>query len=263
MAAARSMLDKSHGKPQEQHPKDNNSYFLGSIGKHNIVIACLSSYGIANAAIVADQMLFSSPSIRFGLMVSVGGGIPSKYHDVRLGDIVVSKPTGTFGGVVQYDLGKVLSNSDFQTTGHLNKPSLVLLNGLASLEAEYELGNSKVTEYLTDMLYKSKSDKFKAEYSLQGIENDKLYDASYDHFNDKNTCDFCDGMNVVSRPERDNSHVVFPDTIASGAQVIQSAKKRDEIAKKFGALCLEIEAAGLMDNFPCVVIRGICDYAVK
>ena len=24
---------------------------------------------------------------------------------------------------------------------------------------------------------------------------------------------------------------------------------------------MEMEAAGLMDNFPCLVIRGICDYA--
>jgi hypothetical protein len=31
MAAARSMLDKSHRNPLEQYPKDNNSYFLGTI----------------------------------------------------------------------------------------------------------------------------------------------------------------------------------------------------------------------------------------
>jgi nucleoside phosphorylase len=26
-------------------------------------------------------------------------------------------------------------------------------------------------------------------------------------------------------------------------------------------LCFEMEAAGLMNSFPCLVIRGICDYA--
>ena len=26
-------------------------------------------------------------------------------------------------------------------------------------------------------------------------------------------------------------------------------------------LCFEMEAAGLMDEFPCLVIRGICDYS--
>jgi nucleoside phosphorylase len=28
-----------------------------------------------------------------------------------------------------------------------------------------------------------------------------------------------------------------------------------------GMLCFEMEAAGLMNSFPCLVIRGICDYA--
>ena len=36
---------------------------------------------------------------------------------------------------------------------------------------------------------------------------------------------------------------------------------RDEIAKKEDVNCFEMEAAGLMDNFPCPVIRVICDYA--
>ena len=26
-------------------------------------------------------------------------------------------------------------------------------------------------------------------------------------------------------------------------------------------LCFKMEAAGLMDDFPCLVVRGICDYA--
>lgn len=36
---------------------------------------------------------------------------------------------------------------------------------------------------------------------------------------------------------------------------------RDRIGQEFGALCVEMEAAGLMNDFPCIVIRGICDYA--
>ena len=37
--------------------------------------------------------------------------------DIRLGDVVVSKPTGRFGGVVQYDFGKALANDKFALTG--------------------------------------------------------------------------------------------------------------------------------------------------
>jgi nucleoside phosphorylase len=40
------------------------------------------------------------------------------------------------------------------------------------------------------------------------------------------------------------------------------AEVRNELSKvSGGALCLEMEAAGLANGFPCVVIRGICDYA--
>ena len=107
MAAAKAMLDEIHpGLPTS--PNDQNTYVLGKIHAHNVVIACLPSgvYGTASAATVASQMLFSFQSIRFGLMVGIGGGAPTKEFDIRLGDMVVSKPTGCFGGVVQYDFGK-------------------------------------------------------------------------------------------------------------------------------------------------------------
>jgi hypothetical protein len=36
---------------------------------------------------------------------------------------------------------------------------------------------------------------------------------------------------------------------------------REKLRQESGTICLEMEAAGLMDNFPCLVIRGICDYS--
>jgi nucleoside phosphorylase len=50
-------------------------------------------------------------------------------------------------------------------------------------------------------------------------------------------------------------------TIASGNQVVKDATVRDQLGREFNALCVEMEAAGLMNDFPCIVIRGICDYA--
>lgn len=49
--------------------------------------------------------------------------------------------------------------------------------------------------------------------------------------------------------------------IASGNQVMKHAETRDKIAQAFDVICFEMEAAGLMDYCPCLVIRGICDYA--
>ena len=66
-------------------------------------------------------MLSSFESIRVGLVVGVGGGVPSAERDIQLGYVVVSKPGGTFGGVVQYDRGKTMEDK-FERTGSLNKP---------------------------------------------------------------------------------------------------------------------------------------------
>ena len=51
--------------------------------------------------------------------------------------------------------------------------------------------------------------------------------------------------------------------IASGNQVVKDAGFRERINERLGGnvLCFEMEAAGPMNNFPCIVIRGICDYA--
>lgn len=46
--------------------------------------------------------------------------------DLRLGDVVVSRPTDNFGGVVQYDVGTTASSSVFQLTGCLEKPPTIL-----------------------------------------------------------------------------------------------------------------------------------------
>jgi len=87
MAAAQAMLDHVHDIPLKD-PIDSNTYTLGSIGRHNIVIACLPTdgYGTNNAAAVVSHMRRSFPSIRVVLMVGIGGGVPGKV-DVRLGSV--------------------------------------------------------------------------------------------------------------------------------------------------------------------------------
>ena len=109
MTAARAMLDETDEPLKSKDSHDNNSYVLGRMGQHNVVIACLPAgvYGTNAAGIVAEHMLRTFTSLRFGLLVGIGGGIPNlqKNHkiDIRLGDVVVSQPDKTCGGVVQYD----------------------------------------------------------------------------------------------------------------------------------------------------------------
>lgn len=55
-------------------------------------------------------MPHSFPNVRIGLMVGIGGGAPSRRHDIRLGDIVVSYARDVQGGVFQYDFGKTIQD---------------------------------------------------------------------------------------------------------------------------------------------------------
>jgi nucleoside phosphorylase len=122
LAAAEAMLDRVH-EPLPNRVEDHNTYVLGSIGNHNIVIACLPSgvYGTTSATAAAIYMRNSFPSLRFCLMVGIAGGAPTPKADIRLGDVVVSKPTPGNGGVMQYDYGKSLMG-EFRVTGSLDKP---------------------------------------------------------------------------------------------------------------------------------------------
>lgn len=95
LASVKAMLDRTH--PPLPTKCDQNSYVLGEIAGHNIVIAVLPEAGTNSAATAAIQLLNDFPCIRFGLLVGVGGGMPDEEEDVRLGDVVVSKPTDTFG----------------------------------------------------------------------------------------------------------------------------------------------------------------------
>jgi nucleoside phosphorylase len=116
-AAVVAMLDETHPKLRKEKG-DDNEYTLGRIGLHRVVIACLPAgiMGVGAAATVAKDMLRSF-TIKFGLMVGIGGGVWSKKDDIRLGDVVVSQPTGTHGGVVQWDFGKTEKDGKFRRTG--------------------------------------------------------------------------------------------------------------------------------------------------
>lgn len=261
MAAAEAMLDERHDSLPTR-ANDSNTYTLGSIYAHNVVIACLPSgvYGTTSAATVASQLQFTSKSIRFGLMVGIGGGAPSKKADIRLGDVVVSKPTRDLGGVVQYDYGKTVRGGHFERTGALNKPPAVLLTAISKLQAAYMSGLSKIPALLSEMTTRNPT--MKQRFTYRGKDQDLLFDTEYDHCGSESTCDDCDKGKLATRPDRvGHEPVIHYGLIASGNQVIKHSGTRDKLAQELGILCFEMEAAGLMDNFPCLVIRGICDYS--
>jgi hypothetical protein len=259
-AAATATLDEEHPRLRNA-AGDVNEYTLGRVGQHNVVVACLPAgvTGKASAAVVAANMMRSFP-IKIGLMVGIGGGVPSTGADIRLGDVVVSQPTGMHGGVVQWDFGKMEGDGVFRRTGTLNKPPRVLLNALAALQSRHEREGSSMRDNLAEML--TKYPKMAKNFGYQGWKNDRLFEGGYNHI-DGRGCENCDPSRLIGRGAREEEAEIGTHygNIASGDEVMRDGKTRDRIAAAEGVVCFEMEAAGLMDSFPCLVIRGICDYA--
>jgi nucleoside phosphorylase len=231
-------------------------YTLGNIGNHKIVIGCLpvGDKGIGAAATVATRMKDKFPNLQFGLLVGIGGGVPTKV-DVRLGDVVVSQPVETSSSVVQYDMGQSTPDG-FIRTGFLNAPPPILRQALANLQARHMCDDIKIPKYLAAIEEKIK-------FKRPPPESVILFESTYDHANPGESCDSCDKSKIKPRkPRIINDIVVHYGTIASGSRVIKNARERDLLSNEpGGVLCFEMEAAGLMNNFPCLVIRGISDYA--
>ncbi|KAE8420282.1 hypothetical protein BDV36DRAFT_307001 [Aspergillus pseudocaelatus] len=216
MAAACAMLTKAHG-PLTKASTDPNAYELGELNGHFIVSA---------AAV-------------FGLMVGIGGGVPGKGNDIRLGDVVVSKP-----------VGRCVQGGQLEPTGSLNKQPQILLTHISRLEAKQMTGGE-------DDVSKIMNRKF----SSPEQNTDLLFHSSYHHNSQGDTCERCDKEQLVKRNRRDTrAPFIHYGLIASGDQVMKDSDTRDRLAQRHGILCFEMEAAGLMDDLPTLVIRGICDY---
>ncbi|KAK6524038.1 hypothetical protein TWF694_005705 [Orbilia ellipsospora] len=271
---AAAMLDQKHADLQKL-ANDKNTYTLGSIAGHNVVIACLPKDrdSTVSAASVATRMVHTFPAIKFILMVGIGRGVPPK---VRLGDVVVSTPTGQFSGVVEWDIGRT-TDGKFERTGALNSPPTLLLTALSKLETMNDIQGSKVEYYLQEM--GERHPRLRQKYLNMDLK-DVLYKAAYSHINKRpegvladgdeegneeedESCRWCNPEQVVERRPPTRGMKVHYGLIASGDHVIKDSKLRKQLNDDLGGqvLCIDTEAAGIMNDHPCIVVRGICDYA--
>ncbi|KAK6527292.1 hypothetical protein TWF281_010479 [Arthrobotrys megalospora] len=262
--AATAILDDSH-PDLARDDSDNNAYKFGRVGNCNIIIAGLPSgvYGTTSAAVVTSNLRRSFPSVTACLVVGIGGGAPLlPRNDIRLGDVVVSHPTPGFGGVLQYDYGKTIQTGLFQQTGVLNKPPDIFLTAITKLKSGYPpLGNKSLGDVVSKVL---SSGSISTTFSHPSFESDgdRLFKESYDHPSDNSSCAHCDPEMVVNRPCRpSNEPYIHYGLIASANQVMKHGATRDRLSRESNILCFEMEAAGVMDQIPSLIIRGICDYS--
>jgi nucleoside phosphorylase len=268
---ARLMLDEEYDPPQYDTHYDENAYIFGSIHNHAVVIATCprGRTGNVNAGRLSYPMFKTFTKIRMALLVGIGGGIPSPQifpdplKNIHLGDVVVGYCGDGKPSCVYHERGRSKINGEFEIVGQVQDPDWRLTNALDILISDRDMGLTTFHDQLARLQRHEDGSRF----AHPGLAHDNLFEARYEHIGDYYTrCRECDRDKLVVRPPRspNSQHtlVFHHGRIATGNAVIQNGEKRDKIRSRCdGALCVEMEAAGVDSSKPCLVIRGISDYA--
>ncbi|KFY29079.1 hypothetical protein V493_02564 [Pseudogymnoascus sp. VKM F-4281 (FW-2241)] len=263
VAAAKAALDCVHGNlPPGRNSNDNNNYILGRLQGHNVVVA-YPNFGVCGKTSVADvatQLHASYTSVQFNFMIGIAGGVPDTKEDIRLGDVVVSKSTAGWPGIVQYDVNGERTEDHFLRGRALDQPTQLLLTAMGKAETAAIFDESKTPRYISEIAQKDP-----VTFAHPGPEQDVLFEPDYDHVtigSEESGCSHCNPDRIRSRQPREvQDPRVHYGLIASSHQLTRHGTTRDKFAHEHGILCFETEATGLKDAAQYLVIRGICDYA--
>ncbi|KAL7796741.1 hypothetical protein V8C37DRAFT_408226 [Trichoderma ceciliae] len=272
---------------------DTNMYRNGRIGMHNVVLTLLPNMGKAAVAGSAASLRTSYPNLKLVFLVGVCGGVPNlDSHEALLGDVVIGE------AIVQYDFGRQYPGKFVPkdtAEGTLSAPNKDIRSLLAYFKSDagkddlrWNTGNHlKVLQGVAVMK------QYQHSYRYPGFVEDKLFAATYRHkHREQASCGVCHGGNelfcdkaaqvscadlgcdedeLVPRQrlkrkrdlgwEETQCPEIFIGRVASADTVMKSGDHRDQIAKQHSIVAFEMEGAGLWDEAPCIVVKGICDYA--
>lgn len=234
VTAALFMLDEHHEAPTRKRGQ-TVQYHLGRIEKHNVAIAGFpdGEVGIGIAASIATEVIRDFPNLEVCLLVGIAAGIPSARHDIHLGDVAVAVPADGDSGVIGYDMVKV-EPEEIKLKLWQNASSTVLRSVITNVRARSEFEGYKFLGHLAcfhGTLFQKPQVSLGTSYSAQMMR------------------------------EPSGQPAVHYGRILSGNRVIKSAKHRDDINRKYDAIAIEMEAAGMANRLPVAVIRGISDLA--
>jgi nucleoside phosphorylase len=255
LRAVRLLFDDGHHESLPRQENDSNTYVLGNMGHHLVVATCLPSkdIGTASAAVTATSMMASFVSVQFILLVGIAGGVRSEVHDIRLGDVVISRFQGTTSGVVSYDQGAENADQSFERRGPSMGPSRLLCAALSIMESAPDHLCFDLQPHLASIAARCR------EYRRPVQEADKEPRMQC------NSCNLRQPGSGQCCEEPNGKPFDLPEihygVIASGNRVVKRAEFRDQVAGQYSALCFEMEAAGVFKaTSNCLVIRGISDY---
>ncbi|KAI6573814.1 hypothetical protein MCOR06_011505 [Pyricularia oryzae] len=268
---SRLMLDEEHDAPDYDTAYDDNVYTCGALAGHNVVIATCAPgmTGNVNAGRVTGSMFKTFSSVRMAMLVGIGGGVPraepsdDPTEDVHFGNVVVGWPGDGGPAYIYYDSGRWYTDGEFEVFGTINRPDQMFLNALGKLVSDHEMDRSTFDVHRKRLLQL----KYNRKFTFPDLQRNQFFNVLYQYAGiPKNKYASCDSSQLVQRPERTEEKatgfIFHRGRIATGNAVVKNGERRNQIRDQCnGAFCIEMEAAGVDAGRPCLVIRGISDYA--
>lgn len=275
-----------HGDKYGRAIGDLNIYTTGRMGGFDIVLVLLPEIGKVSSASAASSFRSSFPNITLALLVGTCGGVPytKDNEEILLGDVVISKT------VIQYDFGSQYSER-FLTKetleNKLGRPGTNIRSILAVMETDHgrERLESRAAVLLEQLQRHAGQKKTRrpVKYEYPGILKDRLFESSYVHKHqvllphrccEEAPCHLshmlscadlgCEDGYLLQRQrlkDQAQNFSIFIGHFGSGDKMLKSGTYRDEIAQRHGLLAFEMEGAGIWDELPCIIIKGISNYA--
>ncbi|WYZ43714.1 hypothetical protein EsH8_VII_000150 [Colletotrichum jinshuiense] len=273
----------------------NGTCRTGQIGGHNAVLMILPNMGKVGAASATASLRSVYKGLRLAILTGICGGVPSPGTDQELvlGDVVISK------SIVQYDLGRQypgkFSRKD-TIDERLGRPNADIRTLIAAFETHLGLTDlqRQTAQILAQIQKKAIDEGYRIQYNHPAAEDDILFEPEYLHRHRGNldcccseseacetaqnsSCEelLCDVKHLVPRkrlemqtkPQQEGDATgaseprIFVGRVGSGDTVMKSGKHRDTLAKEHDIMAFEMEGAGVWDEIPCLVVKGVCDYA--
>lgn len=272
---------------------DKNTYRNGRIGFHNVVLMLLPNMGKTAVAGSAANLRTSYPNLKLALLVGVCGGVPFLgTHEALLGDVVISET------IVQYDFGRqypgeFIPKETAETIPSASNKDIRTFLAYFQSDTEKDELRCNTANHLQALQNAARIKNYQCRFRYPGPAEDKLFAATHLHKHQKqSSCGLCcgefekicskaaeascaelgcDESQLVPRQRLERKRNlrweeaqrpdVFIGRVASADTVMKSGGHRDQIAKRYNVIAFEMEGAGLWDEAPCIVVKGICDYA--
>ncbi|KAL4902905.1 hypothetical protein BDW74DRAFT_180204 [Aspergillus multicolor] len=279
---------------------DLNIYTNARIGKFNVVLLLLPNMGKVAAAGTAAHLRSSYPALSLVLLTGICGGVPfpSNGEELLLGDVVISRRIVQYDFGRRYP-DKFEPKGTVEDSGDGVPKNVRNLLAMLQTNVGRERLEELTASHLQDIQAKASRKPRGAKYKYPGASKDRLFQPDYRHKRHTSmlmnalmtpkismraetktygaSCEdaCCDTGQLVSRDriafkrelekegqtKEAQAPAIFVGRIGSGDTVMKSGEECDKLASAHDLIAFEMEGAGLWDELPCIVIKGVCDYA--